>query len=201
MWENHYKKVQQKNLSASATLVKAMQLFDNEATLIRIASDLGFGTGIDTIALIENGWEVISIDKQAEAIEQLKNNIPEAYKSKLRIINASFEDVHLPQTLLVNASFSLPFCKPENYDLLWKKVVNSILPGGRFAGHFFGVNDSWVIDPEKTFHTKEQVLNLFNGFEMEYFEEIEKDGKTLGGKEKHWHVFHVVAKMTGQFAL
>lgn len=96
--------------------------------------------------------------------------------------------------LLVNACFSLPFCHPENFDSLWKKIVESIFPNGRFAGHFFGINDSWATDPEKTFHKKEQILNLFTGFELDFFEEIEKAGKSIDGKEKNWHVFHNCSK-------
>lgn len=116
----------------------------------------------------------------------------------LMTITGSWDKIQLLSTSLVNASFSLPFCRPEKFNILWKKVAQSILPGGRFAGHFFGVNDSWAGDTEKTFHTKEDVLDLFKEFKIEYFEEVEKDGKTLGGKEKHWHVFHVVAKLTAR---
>ena len=171
-----------------------MELFDSETENRQKASDLGCGTGIDTLALLESGWEVISIDAEAEAIEQLKKNIPDTHTPQLRTIHGSFEEIHLPSVQLVNASFSLPFCCPENFGVLWEKVRNSILPQGRFAGHFFGIKDSWSTDPDKTFLTKEQVLNLFNGFNIEYLEELEKNGKTIGGKEKHWHVFHVVAK-------
>jgi tellurite methyltransferase len=193
-WEKHYQKVQEKNLAPSTTLAKAMALFDKEKVDYLIATDLGCGTGIDSIALIKSGWEVIAIDKQTQAIEELKKNVPEQYATKLSIITGDFDSISLSNVLLVNASFSLPFCLPENFNSLWQKIVQSILPNGRFAGHFFGVNDSWSTDPEKTFHTKEQILNLFSGFELDYFEQVEKVGKTIDGKEKNWHVFHIVAK-------
>ncbi|GAL82438.1 hypothetical protein JCM19274_2955 [Algibacter lectus] len=45
-----------------------------------------------------------------------------------------------------------------------------------------------------TFHNLQTVKKLFEGFELLYFEETAKNGKTLSGKEKFWHVFHVVAK-------
>ncbi|MDR7211434.1 class I SAM-dependent methyltransferase [Flavobacterium piscis] len=197
-WEKHYQKVQEKNLTPSATLVKAMDLFDEEKIDYLVASDLGCGTGVDTIALIKSGWEVIAIDRQTQSIEELKKNAPEKYATKLSIITGDFESVSLPDVSLVNASFSLPFCHPENFNSLWKKVVHSILPNGRFTGHFFGVNDSWSTDPNKTFHTKEQVLNLFTEFDLEYFEEVEKAGRTILGEEKNWHVFHIVSKKKSQ---
>ena len=45
------------------------------------------------------------------------------------------------------------------------------------------------------FLTKEQVLNLFKeSFEIVYFNELEKDGKTGLEKMKHWHIYNVIAK-------
>lgn len=44
------------------------------------------------------------------------------------------------------------------------------------------------------FLDKQQVLDLFNKFDIMSFEEIEKDGRTGLGKEKHWHVFDIIAK-------
>ena len=45
-----------------------------------------------------------------------------------------------------------------------------------------------------TFFSKEEVLNLFKSFEIINFGEMEKDGKTALGKEKHWHIINVIAK-------
>lgn len=45
------------------------------------------------------------------------------------------------------------------------------------------------------FLSKEQVLELFkDAFEIVYFKEVEKDGKTGLGKMKHWHIYNVIAK-------
>ena len=44
------------------------------------------------------------------------------------------------------------------------------------------------------FLPKEQVLSLFEKFEIIQFEENEKDGKTGLGKIKHWHTFDIIAK-------
>ena len=45
------------------------------------------------------------------------------------------------------------------------------------------------------FLSKKQVLDLFkDSFEIIYFNEIEKDGKTGLGKMKHWHIYNVMAK-------
>ena len=70
------------------------------------------------------------------------------------------------------------------------------LKNGYFVGNFFGLNDSWAkIKKEMVFLSKEQILDLFkNSFEIIYFNEIEKDGKTGLGNLKHWHVYNVIAK-------
>lgn len=66
---------------------------------------------------------------------------------------------------------------------------------GYFVGNFFGVKDSWANIKEKmVFLEKEEVLKLFEQFEIIQFEELEKDGRTGLGKMKHWHIYEVIAK-------
>ena len=45
-----------------------------------------------------------------------------------------------------------------------------------------------------TFLTKEQVIDLFEKFEIIEFKEVEKDAITGLGKMKHWHTFEVIAR-------
>ena len=66
---------------------------------------------------------------------------------------------------------------------------------GYFVGNFFGLKDSWFsIKKDMTFLSKEQVIDLFNDFEIIDFKEDERDGKTGLGKIKHWHIFDIIAK-------
>lgn len=44
------------------------------------------------------------------------------------------------------------------------------------------------------FLTKEQVIELFENFEIIEFNEVKKDDFTDLGKMKHWHIFNVIAK-------
>ncbi|MBR2786821.1 MAG: hypothetical protein IKD76_04945 [Clostridia bacterium] len=41
---------------------------------------------------------------------------------------------------------------------------------------------------------KEEVLKLFEGFDIVCFNEVERDGKTGLGKIKHWHTFEIIAR-------
>lgn len=47
---------------------------------------------------------------------------------------------------------------------------------------------------DKVFLSKEQVLKLFEDFEIVYFKEIDKDGESAVGEEKHWHYFNIIAR-------
>jgi len=196
-WKKHYKHLEGKAMPPAATLNKALQLFAQEQHPVQKghAIDLGCGNGIDTIAMLENGWQVLAIDKQQEALSQLNSSMPAELNNALTTQCTSFENLtELPQSALVNATFSLPFCKPDSFDLLWQIISNCLLPEGRFAGHFFGKEDSWATNTNMTFHTAEAVKKLFPNFTLEAFQEVNKQGKTVSGQEKHWHVFHVVAK-------
>jgi SAM-dependent methyltransferase len=163
---------------------------------VRFAIDLGCGAGRDTRALLLRGWRVLAIDKQPDAVTFLRSVIPQKYKARLRTRVASFESVRLPRCDLVNVSYSLPFCRPERFNRFWKEILGSLRSRGWFAGHFFGVRDEWAGSTDMTFHTAAQVKALLRDLEIELFEEKEWDGRTASGKrkEKHWHVFSVVAR-------
>lgn len=68
--------------------------------------------------------------------------------------------------------------------------------GGRFCGHIIGDRDSWTAYPHMNYRTREQVIELLAPFEIEWLEEEEHPGKTPLGVEKHWHLFHIVARKT-----
>ena len=45
-----------------------------------------------------------------------------------------------------------------------------------------------------SFHSRDEVLALLRGLEIEHLDEVDEDGQTAVGDPKHWHVFHVVAR-------
>ena len=82
----------------------------------------------------------------------------------------------------------------EAFDALWKVIRSAIEPGGRFAGQFFGERDTWASIPDRSHHTRLRVEKLLLGLDVEYFKEDESDSVDAEGQDKHWHVFHVVAR-------
>lgn len=195
-WDLHYHTISKQTLTPAATLTFALEQFAKEQIVPdkKRAIDLGFGNGIDCIALLTNGWQLTAIDKEHAAGEKLKQLIAPGDAINLNIIHQPFEEVELEPAMLINATFSLPFCSPVHFGKLWKKILNALQPGSRFAGHFFGPEDSWAIRENMTFHTQAELKELFTGFSIEQMEETKRDGKTIGGAIKHWHVFHVVAQ-------
>jgi len=100
------------------------------------AIDIGCGAGRDTIALLKNNWEVLSIDKEnTESI--IREGLSAKELEKFHFQNCFFGEMNLPKVNLVVANFSLPFSKKEYFNLIWKKIKDSILDERIFCRKFF----------------------------------------------------------------
>lgn len=100
------------------------------------AVDLGCGAGRDTIELLKNNWNVLSIDKEdTEPIirEQLTPKESENFKFK----KCFFGEMNLPKVNLIVANFSLPFSKKEFFSDIWKNITSSLSDERVFYWKFF----------------------------------------------------------------
>ncbi len=159
-----------------------------------LAVDLGCGEGRDTAEMLRRGWRVVAIDGTASAFEYFAQRRGLLEHPRLETRLEPFETCSIPVCRFLNASYSLPFCRPEAFDALWKVIRAAIEPGGRFAGQFFGERDTWASIPDRSHHTRLRVEKLLLGLDVEYFKEDESDSVDAEGQDKHWHVFHVVAR-------
>ena len=172
-------------------MLAALAKFAPHAKLFAV--DLGCGEGRDTVELLRQGWRVLAIDGNEEAIARMLAR-PDINLELLTTQTLRFEELVLPIAVdLINASFSLPFCLPEQFPNLWEKIVSSLKPGGHFCGGLFGNRDSWAVYPNMSHHTCSQVEALLQPFEIEMFQKESHPGKTAVGEEKYWHIFHIVA--------
>ncbi|HTZ77885.1 MAG TPA: class I SAM-dependent methyltransferase [Stellaceae bacterium] len=190
-WGEYYDAVA--NRPPRGTLLGALDRF-GETAAPRFAVDLGCGDGRDAIELLRRGWSVLAIDAEPEAIARLaaRPDLPKG--ARLATLCQRFEDASWPAADLVNASFSLPLCPPERFLDLWARIVQSLKPGGRFAGQLYGERDQWVGRPGITHMDRTAAECLLDGMAVELFEEEERDSLTARGKPKHWHIFHIVAR-------
>lgn len=163
------------------------------ADALRQAVDLGCGDGTETLALLQHGWQVLAIDQQPQALALVAHAVPPELTHLLQTRCAPFEELELSATDFVYAGYSLPFCAPHQFEALWRTIGAALRPGGLLAGQLFGVHDTWATNSAMTFHTRDDVQVLLDGFHVLALREEEEDGhSTLG--PKHWHVFHVIAR-------
>ena len=83
--------------------------------------------------------------------------------------------------------------EPERFDEVWRRIVDSLRPGGRFAGQIFGPNDDWA-RTGIVVRSRAEVERMLEPFEIERLQEFDGEDTTAIGSRKHWHLFHVVAR-------
>ena len=188
-WATYYATVAQ--LPPRRTLLTALDGFAGKTGL---ALDLGCGDGRDTKELLRQGWRVIAIDAEPEAIARLGARPDLPPDARLETRCERFEDADFPACDLVNASFALPLVEPARFPALWAKITQALVPRGRFSGQLLGERDSWRGEKAITFLRRAELERLLEGFAVELLDEEESDAETPYGKRKHWHLFHVVAR-------
>lgn len=154
--------------------------------------ELGCGVGTGARWLAARGLDVLAVDALPEAIAEA-TAFPSppnlayrcGYMQALDLPPASFD--------VVVASFCLFFLSEDDFEAFWPRLVASLRPGGVFMGQFLGARDTWAADYLN--QTRPEVEALLAPFEVLQLEEVERDGRTSQGTEKHWHIFHAIAKI------
>ncbi|MEO1518682.1 MAG: class I SAM-dependent methyltransferase [Bacteroidota bacterium] len=175
------------------TLLKALAAFEEEQ-FQGMAVDLGCGNGRDCMPLLEKGWRVLAVDREAGAEHFIRDLLPSKWEDQFVFVTTSFEELDWPTVDFVNASYALPFCPRDSFEPLWQKMCTALRSGGRFAGHFLGQEDDWATEWNVQTHSRQAIDDLFAHWTLEDFREEQSDEKGLGGHWKHWHIYHVVAR-------
>jgi SAM-dependent methyltransferase len=157
------------------------------------ALDAGAGALNATKYLLSAGFAHVTALDSAPAAEKAAEELP---SERVAFKLSRFEDFAYPADAydLVNAEFSLPFIRRENFAAVFAGLLGAVKPGGVFTGQLFGLNDSWNT-PESgmNFHSRDAVEQLLGGWDIVQFEEEDHPGKTKLGEPKHWHIFHILA--------
>ncbi|HEU5114704.1 MAG TPA: class I SAM-dependent methyltransferase [Candidatus Paceibacterota bacterium] len=170
-------------------LVEAM----NHVSEKDAALDLGAGALNDSKYMLTLGFKRVDAVDMAPASKEKASDIT---LGGFTFHFCRFDEYKFPKDTydLVNAQYALPFNPPETFGEVLKSVVASLKEGGVFVGQFFGDRDSWnVKGSKKTFHTIEEARKDLAALDLIEFREEERDGVTVSGEPKHWHVFHFIA--------
>lgn len=186
-WQQYIEKT--KNNSPRRLLVRAMELVENKGC----ALDIGAGALNDSRYLLEKGFgKVIALDIE-EVLEFSKD-----LDSNIFIFqNIAVEDYAFPIDTfdLINAQFVLPFVSRNEIERVMIDMKKSLRARGLLVGQFFGPKDSWSRRKDVTVFAKTEVEEFLNGSDIIFFEEEESDKKTPLEPEKHWHIFHFIARL------
>ena len=160
------------------------------------ALDAGAGALNATKYLLSVGFKYVTAFDSSPASRQVAE---ELLADQLTFVLARFEDFAYPDGAydLVNAEFSLPFIGAHAFPSVFSKLLGSVKTGGLFTGQLFGPNDTWNI-PESgmNFHSRSDVECLLRGWTILELTEEDHPGKTKLGEDKHWHIFHLIARRT-----
>jgi len=164
-----------------------------DKTRLQKAIDCGCGTGADMAYIAQAGYQVSGFDVTFDAIEICQQRFKDS--TAIKVTQASFESFTYPQTSLIIANASLFFAQPESFQQTWLKLISNLVSGGVFAGDFMGLKDDWARGHSSpiTALSKDQVMMLFEDFDLLEFHERDETGETRVGVSKHWHTYSVIA--------
>ncbi len=180
-------------LPPSSLLLHALRWCEGEG----VALDLGCGVGNDTVFLVNQGWRVWAIDSHSKSLQLLNSRGDIEAPYRLTTLKCSLESLHwkkLPPAQLIVADHALAFCRPDRFMRIWRNLCNQLVVGGRFVGQFYGVNFRGLNGSSVVFLNCDQVISLFDDFEIEFFDEVEKDEWWTNSSFVHCHVFKVIAR-------
>lgn len=151
--------------------------------------DLGCGSGNETVYLLKKNKQVTSIDAYLNE-DYILSRIINSQKNNLTLIKESMETVNIPKTDVVVSLFTLPFCEPSKFNILWNNIKESINKGGYLVANLFG---------ERCYHkengipvfTEEEVKELLKDFDIIKWKEQEY---TKDKDNTHWHYYDFIAR-------
>ncbi len=159
----------------------------------------------DIPLLQKKGYNIIALDTLTLPYTLILPASPTG-KGKLKVIegvwNFNFEQI--PPLQVVMARFYFPFFPANNVNSMfngvpqtfkgsnyfWEGIDEKLQPGGYFVGNFLDPATTIFHDQnpkDMTFHTKDQVLALFDGYEILKLEEVKQT--TPAGFEHRYEVF------------
>jgi SAM-dependent methyltransferase len=193
-WSEYYERVTASHRPPRDMFVRAAKRFEDRGLVDGTAIDLGCGIGIESLELLRQGWRVLSVDLEQEALDYLSGNIPDAVKNHSQTFCGSFEDVEFPKCDFIWAGNCLPFCPAEHLQTVLTRIADALNPGGRFAGDFFAPRHAWAKNKNINTFTTEELKDAFPTLDAEYWTVGEGEAQATPRDAVHWHVHTVVMR-------
>jgi cyclopropane fatty-acyl-phospholipid synthase-like methyltransferase len=163
------------------------------------ALDVGAGHLVESMFLLEKGFNVTAIDNDpasAELAVKIKNSRFNFIQDTIQHVNISKE--HFTLVCALNILSHIP---PEDFDFVLNKIQSAIKTGGVFYGNFLGSKDGWNNSKStKTFLDINRVKDSFKDFDILYIGEREFED-TFGWAQikgldstKHWHIITLITR-------
>lgn len=192
VWQQYYQKALSRPHSARTELAVSLN-----TSGLQVAVDCGCGTGSDIAFLTERDYQVHGFDVNSDSVGLCRERF--ADDAQVSISQAAFEEYAYPRSGVMIAHSSLFFADPARFAATWKAMASSIVAGGVFSGDFMGMDDSWATGYRTATApmTRQQVTELFSGFDIIELHERNEQGITALGRTKQWHILSVVAVKHG----
>lgn len=157
------------------------------------ALDLGAGAGNDSVWMLEHGYAVTALDKDAS---KLRAN--EALKDKATIIERSWDEfAFTPNSLnLIVAQNTFPFLSREKAERVIADAISALQSGGFICYTLFGPKDAWAYKENMHFVPYEDAIAFAEQFPIEIFFRSSEVGygTTMSGDMKFWEIHRIILK-------
>ena len=157
------------------------------------ALDAGAGALNATRYLLSAGFKHVTALDSSPVSQTVAAELP---REQVRFVLSRFEDYDYPDRAyeFVNAEFSLPFISAAAFPSVFTKLMASVKISGLFTGQLFG--------PQLEPAGKRDELSLAERCRAaaapldppRTHRRGDRPGKTKLGEDKHWHIFHIIAR-------
>ena len=159
--------------------------------------DLGAGTGAAARLIYERTrWQVVAVDASPSAAEYLCQKFGDECPIGIGFHEDSFETLHLPagEVDLIWAGLSLPYVPQNEIGTIWKKIEDSLRPGGLFAGDFFGPQHGYAGRDDMNFQHPSQMDGLLRFMDVIKLERVTRPHPSSAGRQVMMDCYHVIAR-------
>jgi cyclopropane fatty-acyl-phospholipid synthase-like methyltransferase len=157
------------------------------------ALDLGCGAGVDAKYLAENGFKVVAVDNNINAVDQTKQACAGLDVEVIKVDINNFEIDPEKYSLIISWN-TLPFLKKEETKKVLENIKRGLTRDGLFIFSIFGEKDGWNNKKEMSFWNIDEFKKFMDGMKFVELYEKQKQEPGATGQLKFWHLIRGVIK-------